>query len=272
MRCPVRVVFIAVLVSLFAFPAFPSDVPGSKDHPLLPRITGYYIGDYQEVEFGSHDFIDAEGDYLTVEGRRIQIEYDINEGESPPGDLFVIVNYERAASGAGGSFYRHRDDMTYLTLQQDSTETWAEVMSQGDGQTYWLVIVEKGVAEQRISANEMARALKTAGRVSLSIHFDTGKAVIRTESQAIIDEIFQMMTEDGRMRLKVEGHTDSVGNEADNLALSKDRAMAVVQSLVEKGIEPERLEYEGFGELRPVSDNETASGRAKNRRVDLVLL
>lgn len=272
MRCQNRIAFVVVLISLLASPALSSDVPGSKDHFFLPRITGYYIGDYQDVEFGSHDFIDPEGNDLTVEGRRIQIEYDLNEGVSNPGDLFVIVNYERAVPGAGGLFYRHREDMTYLFIQKDGMEIWVEVMSQGEGETYWLTIVEKGEAEQRITANEIARSLRTGGRVSLSIHFDTGKAVIKPESAALIEEIFQMLLEDNQMKLRVEGHTDSIGDDADNLKLSRERATAVVRALVEKGIEPERLEPEGFGESRPIDDNETGSGRAKNRRVDLVLL
>jgi outer membrane protein OmpA-like peptidoglycan-associated protein len=74
------------------------------------------------------------------------------------------------------------------------------------------------------------------------------------------------------MVVQINGHTDNVGKPADNLTLSNNRAKAVVAYLASKGIETSRLQSKGFGETRPVSDNNTEEGRAKNRRTELQVI
>ena len=70
------------------------------------------------------------------------------------------------------------------------------------------------------------------------------------------------------LRIKINGHTDSIGDDASNLQLSEARAKAVLEYLVQKGIAFERLRSEGFGETRPVADNESEEGRRLNRRTE----
>jgi OmpA-OmpF porin, OOP family len=72
-------------------------------------------------------------------------------------------------------------------------------------------------------------------------------------------------------RISLEGHTDSEGDDASNLALSKSRAKSVAEYLVKKGIEANRVTSDGFGETRPIAPNDTAENKAKNRRVDMKL-
>jgi len=272
MRLTKKAVVLLLSVFLFAQPVFAADVPGGKDHPLLPRLPHYSIGDFQQIAFGSHEFVDPAGNDVRVEGRFTKIEYNLDEGAQPPGDLHVIANYEKAIKDAGGQSYRQSDYLAFLVLKRDGAETWVRVNSQGDGETYWLTFVEKGEVEQQIKAGDLLQALKEKGRVSLSVHFETGKASIRPESRPVIEEIAKMMKGDPSLKVRVEGHTDSVGDEAANLALSERRAKSVVNALVTLGIEAGRLTSAGFGESRPVADNGTEAGRAKNRRVDLVKL
>jgi OOP family OmpA-OmpF porin len=73
------------------------------------------------------------------------------------------------------------------------------------------------------------------------------------------------------MKILIEGHTDAIGSEEYNLILSKKRAQAVLDFMVSQGVAADRLSSEGYGESRPVADNETEEGRQKNRRVDLVI-
>jgi len=112
------------------------------------------------------------------------------------------------------------------------------------------------------------------GRVATQgILFDLDSDRIRPESTPTLDEIGTMLKDHGEMRIAIEGHTDSSGDDAHNQDLSERRAAAVVVFLVEHyGIERSRLESAGFGESNPVADNETAEGRQQNRRVELVLL
>jgi len=100
------------------------------------------------------------------------------------------------------------------------------------------------------------------------IQFDTGKATIKPVSFPILDEVVALMKARMDVKIAVHGHTDSVGSDASNLKLSKDRAASVMKYLVDHGISPERLQSEGFGETKPIESNDTAEGRLKNRRVE----
>lgn len=88
----------------------------------------------------------------------------------------------------------------------------------------------------------------------------------------ILDEIVDAMYVYPRLRLEVQGHTDSKGSEEYNQKLSEKRAKAVVDALIERGIHPRRLRYRGFGMSRPIATNETEEGRQKNRRTEFVII
>ncbi len=100
------------------------------------------------------------------------------------------------------------------------------------------------------------------------VFFETNKAVIRPESFTVLDRVVEVMEENETYKLRIEGHTDSTGDDALNQSLSERRAGAVRDYLIRKGIAGERLTSEGFGESRPIASNETTEGRAKNRRVE----
>ncbi len=108
--------------------------------------------------------------------------------------------------------------------------------------------------------------------IKQKIYFQTGKAIIRPESFPVLDEIVQVLKDNPWIRLRIEGHTDSVGSAAYNLRLSQKRANAVRNYLISKGIDPSRLEAVGYGESRPIAPNTTPEGRAKNRRVEFVII
>lgn len=101
----------------------------------------------------------------------------------------------------------------------------------------------------------------------LEVYFDTNSAVLDPSSNAELDRVVKFMNDVPRAAGVLEGHTDSVGGAAANLRLSQRRADAVRQYLLSKGIDGSRLKAAGYGETRPEADNETAEGRAKNRRV-----
>lgn len=101
------------------------------------------------------------------------------------------------------------------------------------------------------------------------INFDTNKATLKPKSFAILDEAVKLLQQYPTIRIDIHGHTDSQGPDAHNQKLSEDRAAAVRQYLVDKGIAPERLTARGFGESEPIAPNNTAAGRAKNRRVEI---
>jgi OOP family OmpA-OmpF porin len=101
------------------------------------------------------------------------------------------------------------------------------------------------------------------------VQFDIGKATIRPESYAILDEVVDVLDKNPELEIEIQGHTDSTGSAEMNLRLSQNRAASVLEYFVSKGIERTRLSCRGFGMEKPIASNATAEGRAKNRRVEL---
>jgi outer membrane protein OmpA-like peptidoglycan-associated protein len=120
--------------------------------------------------------------------------------------------------------------------------------------------------------NVLERQLTQEKRaVTYGIYFDFNRDTLKSESEPVLKEIAQAMTDNPDWKLTVEGHTDNIGGDSYNLDLSKRRAAAVKQALVSQyNIAPDRLLTGGFGASRPVETNDTLEGRARNRRVELV--
>ncbi len=123
------------------------------------------------------------------------------------------------------------------------------------------------------SKEAMEQALATKHHYDLyGIHFDFDKAVIEPDSNALLDDITTALKHFPKWRLRITGHTDSSGKPEYNEELSMNRANAIKQALVERGIDAARLETFGMGEKQPVASNDTPEGQALNRRVELVRL
>ena len=140
----------------------------------------------------------------------------------------------------------------------------------------WSAEAPRMIANLRVMAGGrgLYDALSAEGRVSTQgILFDTGSDVIRPESTPTLKEIGQMLTEHPELRLRVEGHTDNVGADEANQALSQRRAEAVKTLLAASyGVDAARIEAQGLGPSKPAADNATPEGRQQNRRVELVRL
>jgi outer membrane protein OmpA-like peptidoglycan-associated protein len=258
---------ITTVLSLFVFCSlsFPQDIEGSKDHPMFNRLSGFYITDYAVEEFGSHLFYDENDNEVTVEGIKTFISY---QSENEVGALKIIRNFSNAIKKIGGTAYEQYENRVYLYIKQGNKETWAEVFA-GD-YDYDLTIVEKGEVEQEVTANAILKELNETGKAILYINFDSGKATIKKESMPIVEQIIEMMKQAKDIKLSVEGHTDSDGSNESNQKLSEARTKAVVDAIVKGGIDAARLSSAGFGEEKPIADNSTAEGKAKNRRVELI--
>jgi len=104
-----------------------------------------------------------------------------------------------------------------------------------------------------------------------AVQFETGQAQLKEESKEILDQIVAIIVRYSGYRLSISGHTDNVGDAETNKVLSEERAEACYQYIISKGISPERVEFKGYGEEKPIADNATASGRRLNRRVEFSL-
>jgi outer membrane protein OmpA-like peptidoglycan-associated protein/tetratricopeptide (TPR) repeat protein len=111
-----------------------------------------------------------------------------------------------------------------------------------------------------------------ASIVLKNIFFDFNKYDLKGESQVELDKVVQLMQDNPTVKIQIEGHTDNVGNSADNMKLSENRAKAVVNYLVSKNISITRLTAKGFGATKPIADNKSEMGRAQNRRTELKVI
>ncbi|MPR32531.1 OmpA family protein [Salmonirosea aquatica] len=123
-----------------------------------------------------------------------------------------------------------------------------------------------------VGAPDTRSKLITEGKfVTTGITFDVNSATIRPESYAVLKDIAGTLSENPAVKVKIIGHTDSDGDDATNMALSKKRAESVKENLVtEFGIDKSRLETDGKGETAPAAPNTTPEGKANNRRVEFV--
>lgn len=245
-----------------------SDVSGSKDHPMFTRMKDFYITSYEVKEFDSQDFTDSKGKDLTVEGKTFIIEYYMKEGAREITPIQIIKNFENAVKKAGGTFYEYADNTVYLNIKKGGNEVWAKVNATSE--SYLLTVTEKKALEQEISASDMLEALNKDGFIALYINFDTSKAKIKPDSQSIIEQMAVLLKDNPALKVNVEGHTDNTGTPAKNKTLSQQRADAVKSAVVKQGVSADRMITAGWGQDKPVADNRTEEGRAKNRRVEIV--
>ncbi|MEW5721660.1 MAG: OmpA family protein [Thermodesulfobacteriota bacterium] len=136
-----------------------------------------------------------------------------------------------------------------------------KVSAEAGGCPHWAGSMG-GELKKKLSEEKRARIY--------GILFDTNSAAIRPESKPVLDEVLELLKSEPDWQLTIEGHTDSVGSDEHNQTLSKQRADSVKAYLVGGGVDEARLKTVGYGESKPVSDNDTELGRAQNRRVELV--
>jgi OmpA-OmpF porin, OOP family len=260
-----KIIITVLTLFIFCSLSFSQDIAGSKDHPMFNRISGFSIKEYTVEEFGSYTFtLDGETESI-VEGTKTTIYYECECEEAP---LKIVRNYTNAIKNIGGKVYEPYQNKGYMFLKQGNKETWAEVYA--SDYYYDLTIVEKGEVEQEITANAILKELNETGKAILYINFDSGKSTIKKESMPVVEQIIEMMKLATDIKISVEGHTDSDGSNESNLKLSEARAKAVVEAITKGGIDAARLSSAGFGEEKPIADNSTAEGKAKNRRVELI--
>lgn len=129
-----------------------------------------------------------------------------------------------------------------------------------------IVYIEAGVSQR----SAMAKSLETIGMYTLfGIHFDFDKTTIQPNSYHLLDDIVETLRLNPLWRLKITGHTDSIGNRAYNKGLSLQRARSIKRYLVKQGIAAKRLSVAGKGQSEPIASNDTLIGRKQNRRVEL---
>jgi OmpA-OmpF porin, OOP family len=207
------------------------------------NVNGITIGDFSATLPGSTSRHKDEGGW-----RRVSIAYTNGQLKAYLNDtrLINIPRYEYKPTG--------------ITIQAEMSSSAAT------GESKYLKnfrIAEGGVPYYD-------RAMQDGKIIVTGIRFDVGKATLKPESMGPLNEILYVMQKNPEIKFSVEGHTDSDGDEATNQKLSEARAKAVMDKLIEMGIDRSRLTSKGFGESKPMVENTSAEGKAQNRRVEFV--
>jgi outer membrane protein OmpA-like peptidoglycan-associated protein len=255
------------------------DAEGCKDSKLLTRMAGCTIVECSTKEFEATELqikaVDPDTNAApkqALEGAFEQLRYYCPAKYSL---VQIQRNAENALKGAGFTIVfsgKSEDDWPMVTARKGAQ--WVSVLSRevNDHTGYDFTALKAQAMEQQLTADatSMAAEINKTGSVAIyGINFDTGKATLQAGSEAVLAEVLKLLQEHDEWKFEVQGHTDNVGPKAANLSLSEQRAKTVVSWLTGKGIAAARLVPKGYGDTAPVEANDTADGRAKNRRVEL---
>lgn len=277
------------------------------EHPLLSAYPGSTLGKHEALEYTEYQrIVGMREDASQTEqlaGKLTRLSY-----RNPPGrsTLEIAANYRQALAGAGlrvdyecvgreacassGIGWRKIPswnaingmnlgavaDVRYFTGRLDHEGRVAYVSVAVNPSVHHVHILEVQAMQQGLvvaDAAALASALDRDGRVVVDgIYFDTDSARLQPASDAALEQVAKLLGERPALKLHVVGHTDSQGSFAHNRTLSAERAASVVAALVGRfGIAAARLSAHGVGPLAPAAGNASESGRARNRRVEIVV-
>ena len=256
------------------FEKFPSSVYHSCERSRFSKVELYTASDPAKLD-GNYEKVAKEGEYWYY--------FDhiaANSDGAYPSRLELFRNYENALKQAGGRMlYADGDRSFTYTITRPSGEYWGQVGC-GAGSAAKCTniqhkIVRVAAMEQSIvvSADQIRKSIADTGKVVFyGIYFDTDKATLKAESEPTLAEMGKFLKAHAQAKVFIVGHTDMQGGVERNRKLSQERAAAVVAALITKqGIAKDRLAADGVGPLAPLAANDTEAGRAKNRRVEMVL-
>jgi len=244
------------------------DKEGCKDSPLIGRFPGSVLTDCKNMDDDKFTFTLDGSKSKAVEGEFHQIRYEFPKTASK---AQVVRNLNTALRKAGYPMVYDSGD--YGDFTGHMGKTWIQIEISGSGAILETIVVEKALSQDVVAnAAELSTGLNGAGHTVVNgIYFDTGKAEVKVESAAALDEVAKLLKATPALKLYVVGHTDNTGGLAPNLDLSKKRAAAVVDMLVSKySVAADRLSAFGAGPYAPLASNDSDDGRALNRRVELV--
>jgi len=251
-------------------------VVNKTDHPLtLSKMSLYYNGKYVD------NLLERPMELAPGSRQEVELKQVIEK------DLGLLAKYGNLNAqqaqrmkinfGLGASYLDPRSRQPATMSKVNTYEVYEMIRNMSETaklEDHMLSLID----EKSIPSVEMRQMLgsqdasetydPTQVQTKLALEFDTGKADIRKEYLENLNTVGQLMQKYPKAKGIIEGHTDNVGSEEVNQKLSERRALAVKQYLVRSfGIDPARLQAEGYGWSRPVADNAIAEGRAQNRRI-----
>ena len=226
-------------------------LPGSRFRSSAPDPAPFYVA-----------IKGANEPELVASGSIIKAYYAPRDGLSNP--LFRVA-YHDALTAAGWTIVDERmgaDVIISAHFTKNGRNLWASLHK---NDTFDIRVADAGAVNKDMCSN-----LKTNCHVAVyGVLFDFNKSTLQPASDPVLQQILDLLKKSPTLKIEVQGHTDNVGGDAYNQTLSEARAKAIVTWLTQHGIAGDRLTAKGFGKTRPIADNATDAGRAKNRRVEI---
>ena len=257
------------------FAKFPNAFTIRCDKSTFAKLDIQQAKDPAQID-GDYTKVPKEGEYWEFSEQIVPAA-----GKAHPSHLEVFRNFENALKQAGGTVVSADGQRGfYYRIERPSGPYWGFVGCSGGaetggcaGTTHRIVRIAAMKQSVVVSADQIAKSLTDTGKVIFyGIYFDTDKAVIKPESAPTLAEMAKFLKANATTKVFVVGHTDNQGALDHNQKLSRDRAAAVVAALATThGVPRDRMTPDGVGPLAPVAANDAEAGRAKNRRVEMVL-
>ena len=176
-------------------------------------------------------------------------------------NVLLTTAYHDALTKGGWVIVREATSVITAHYAQRGRNIWAMVSPSPGG--YILNVADAGLVD-------LGTTLSKACHVALyGVLFDFNKSTLQPSSDASLQPAANLMTADKALKLEIQGHTDNIGNDAYNQTLSEARAKAVMTWLIQHGVAAEQLTAKSYGRTKPIADNGSDEGRAKNRRVEI---
>ncbi len=258
-----------------------------------PSNIGYPINGEKD-DLGLFVSLDGKTGYFSSNTLRANTGWDLYQFEMPedarPEEVFLVQGTLEASEGE--DFRDAKVKIKNLSTKEFSeikvdqqTGAFAKVITKSEAADYIVKVEKKGAAfsSRYLSSKEMELKPTVQADLQLSsmeigkeytlndIQFASNSWDLNTAARSIIEEFALFMEENDRLKADIQGHTDNVGDDQSNLNLSRNRAKAVYQYAISIGIPANRLEWHGYGEKKPIADNNDEEGRAKNRRTVFVI-
>ena len=272
----IALIFMFLLVSKFV----DAQNAPCKGHPLFASsLANHSVAECQEKEFDQmeiyqKDKVKGRIDFIK-RGPKFMVSYKFNgDFQNRPSGVQICQNYVNAIEKAGGEILYRADNYLYGKLKKDTDIYWVYVYTDGSGYYSVTSIKEEKMKQDVVaSADEIKSNIQEEGKaIFYGIYFNTGQAVLLPESAATLTEMSKFLKLNPNMQVYIVGHTDNVGDFNQNLVLSKNRANAVATELAAKyGVNKTQINAQGVASLAPVASNANDAGKAKNRRVEMVL-
>jgi OmpA-OmpF porin, OOP family len=251
------------------------DEPGCKDPGLLPRLAGCNViqcssKDFDTVELQVGGTSEADAQRESADGAT-EILYYLCPGKLRPDQIVKQTESALSKQGFKPLFTgKDSDDFPVVTTRKEDQLVQISTYVYNNYSAYVFTGV-KLAPEPATTSDAIADAMKANGRVVLGgLDWEAEKTDVNEESAKVLKEVVELLAAQADLKISIQVHTDNVEGPKTSLALSENRATAVANWLAAHGVDKGRLTTRGFGSDKPIADNNTEDGRARNRRVELV--